>query len=364
MKIGFLTFHKEINYGANLQAYAFLKYLLENSFDAEIIDLTSNKNIDRRSWKRKLLHFIKIILIPTSFKTVLKKKKFFKFQRNYYHLSSKMFLGDVSILSSNVNYDYDVIISGSDQLFNLPLSEFTFSYYLPFNHVYKFSYASSFGRKQITDIEKWAILNYLPSFNNLSFREVTGYESVNSLVQLKERNIVVDPVFLLEKEKWLSLCKHSSKKDYILVYFMEDSDWLKATIDYVCKIFPTYSLLVIPGTSEGIKIKNHHKTINTAGPIEFLSLFSNAKIIITNSFHGLSFSFIFNKMVYCCAHSSKNARLENLLQLVGEENKIISKPDYSKIEYINGEEAMTKMEKNINKSKEYIERCLKEAKND
>ena len=39
MKIGIVTFHRALNYGAVLQAYALCHFLNDNGFDAEIIDL-------------------------------------------------------------------------------------------------------------------------------------------------------------------------------------------------------------------------------------------------------------------------------------------------------------------------------------
>ena len=38
MKIGIMTFHRAINYGAVLQTYALQKYLNDSGYDAEVID--------------------------------------------------------------------------------------------------------------------------------------------------------------------------------------------------------------------------------------------------------------------------------------------------------------------------------------
>ena len=38
MKIGILTFHRAINYGASLQAYALTKKMNEMGYEAEIVD--------------------------------------------------------------------------------------------------------------------------------------------------------------------------------------------------------------------------------------------------------------------------------------------------------------------------------------
>ena len=48
-KIGIITVHRNVNYGANLQAYASCKYLNNSGFDAEIIDYYP-KEIDKDNY--------------------------------------------------------------------------------------------------------------------------------------------------------------------------------------------------------------------------------------------------------------------------------------------------------------------------
>mgnify|MGYP001027316730 FL=1 len=38
MKVGILTFHRATNYGAVLQAYALIQYLINQGYDARIVD--------------------------------------------------------------------------------------------------------------------------------------------------------------------------------------------------------------------------------------------------------------------------------------------------------------------------------------
>ena len=56
------------------------------------------------------------------------------------------------------------------------------------------------------------------------------------------------------------------------------------------------------------------------GPCEFIYLLRRAKYVVTNSFHGLAFSFIFGKDVISLESKERNMRLENLIQLFGAEN--------------------------------------------
>lgn len=361
MKIGLLTFHREINYGANLQAYALQQFLLDNGFDCEIIDYIPNSQIDHRSWKRKLLHLAKTILISKARKLEKKKKLFVSFQNKYYILSHEKYFGDHDILNSKLKYE--VIISGSDQILNLTLSNNSFAYYLPFEKKYKISYASSFGREVICDLEKWSILKYLSAFDHLSFREKSGFEIVKSLIKLNEENIVLDPVFLLEKEKWILMSKKQCEKKYILIYAMEKSLWLERTIDNVLRKKPDHKIIFINGSSQNIEIKKKHTNKASIDPVDFVTLFANADTIITNSFHGLAFSIIFKKEVYCCSHSTRNIRLANLLSLVKNSEKIINEhtEDFEPIE---GGRANLEIQKYINASQEYLIKSIRDYKDD
>lgn len=362
MKIGILTFHREINYGACLQAYALLTHLKKTQDSVEIIDFIPNSGIDRRSWKRKVLHFIKVLLSYRERTYQKKRKKFISFWNKRFILSDEIAHGDKDL--RRIISKYDLLISGSDQLFNLSLSDNSFSFYLPFDNIKKISYASSFGRENISDLEKWAVLNYLPSFSNLSFREMSGYKIVSGLIDLKQENIVVDPVFLLKDYEWeIIASKKSEKGDYILIYAMEQSDWLETTIKVVSEAHPNHKLLLVKGTHRRINVPKNCKLIRAADPEEFISLLSNSSLVITNSFHGLAFSFIFKKTVYCCAHSSKNTRLEYLLSLVGEERNIISSKTNLPLPN-DGSKAIDKMQSIISKSKNYLFKCIERTNND
>lgn len=89
------------------------------------------------------------------------------------------------------------------------------------------------------------------------------------------------------------------------------------------------------------------KSIKRTGPIDFLNLILNAKIVVTDSFHAAAFGLIFNKNLYIGLKDGKeahlNTRIDNLAHIYGIKNQIItngmkeSSIDYSyvnqKLEY-------------------------------
>lgn len=356
-KIGILTFHKEINAGANLQAYALTCFLQNNGFDSEIIDFIPNSEVDRRSPLRKFLHLLKTRLNAKTRREENVKKEFEQFQKNNYLLSKDSYYGDADFVSMIPN-KYDVLISGSDQILNLTLSGNSIAYYLPIKNVKKISYGSSFGRENISFLEKEAVKKYLCSFSHLSFREESAYQIVSSLIKVKEKNIVLDPVFLLTKHDWQKFVINAAQSKYVFVYCMETSEWLKKTIQHVHKLYPDYDVIVVFGSNSEFKLNFKHKKYLCVNPNDFISFLVNSEIVITNSFHGIAFSILFEKQFYCCAHSSRNTRLENLLTDAGESKNIISKETIS-FSVIDGQKCMKKLEKKLSMSKQYLLQSIK-----
>lgn len=353
LKIGILTFHAATNVGANLQAYALCAFLNGIYPRTELVDFYPNSYQKKRSWKRRMLHFGKLMLIPSARKNMRVSLKFERFQRLYPRISAKKCYGDVEF--RNFCAMYDVLISGSDQILNLSLSGNTFAYYLPFDGVKKISYASSFGRASISDLEKWAILSYFPDFDALSFREESGYEIASSLTDLHEKNVVVDPTFLLSKREWEAMTANAKKPkgNYILVYSMEKSSWFERAIDTVAGRHPDCKIILIDGCGSKLKLSCHHKTYGKASPLDFLNLVSHARIVVTNSFHGIAFSILFEKPFYACAHSKRNTRLQHILGLTGDAQNLIGE-NSADLNLIDGEASLTRLEPSIKKSKEFL----------
>jgi hypothetical protein len=60
----------------------------------------------------------------------------------------------------------------------------------------------------------------------------------------------------------------------------------------------------------------------TAGPSEFLGYIHNAEYVISNSFHAVAFSIIFEKHFAAFMHSSRGTRIKNILEVCGLTNRL------------------------------------------
>lgn len=355
MKIGLLTFHRADNLGAVLQASALLKYVQDNFGHCELIDFYPNNRIpvNYAGIKRALRYCKRLVLYPFTATNRKRELRFNNYREKYYSLSDRQYLGDSE--TANAHFDYDVIISGSDQILNTILTGNSKAFYLDFFDGKRISYASSFGRKDVSIEEIKLIRNELPKFSALSVREQSGADIIRKEIGI-EPQLVMDPVFLLSKDEWSKRCNDEMKlpEKYIFVYSMEDSPAFDNAVVSIKKKAKLPVIVVRGGGKPGLIEGNED---GTCGPEEFLRYMRDAELIITNSFHGTAFSLIFEKKFLCVAHSTRNARLENIMSIIGQEDSLL-KCDNNVPVIVNGKEASSTIKSYIKASKEYLKNAL------
>ena len=113
MKIGILTFHWATNYGAVLQCFALQEALKTLGHEVEVINYKPYV-YDNTLWS--FLRFRKFLDMRAFRIDVVKEKKMRSFRRRFLRLSDKRY-GRWNTLRSELS-DYDVLISGSDQVIN------------------------------------------------------------------------------------------------------------------------------------------------------------------------------------------------------------------------------------------------------
>ena len=349
MKIGMLTFHRANNLGAVLQASALQNYVQNNFGDCEIVDYYPNNNIPitYKGIKKILKKCKRIAIYPLTRKKRKREYRFDEYRKNYF----KMTDGDNCI--KDELKDFDILISGSDQILNTTLTGNSRAYYLDFFEGKKISYASSFGRTNITQNEIDMIKSELPQYSAVSVREKSAGEIIKRICGI-DSELVMDPVFLLNKEEWENRCNMDMilPERFIFVYSMENSDNLERVVRLI-KEEKNIPVIVVRGGGKAGRIVG--KEDATCGPAEFLKYIKNAEYVVTNSFHGTAFSLIFEKKFLCIAHSTRNTRLINILQLINEEEKMI----YSNLsvyddKIIEGSKYKNILERYINSSKAYL----------
>lgn len=358
MKAGILTFHRANNYGAVLQAAAFQSYINDTLCECEIIDYYHNNAIPPKPrFLRKLAHIALSSIRPDGRETLKREKGFDDFRKRFFRLSSKRYFGDQDILRDPP--EYDVIISGSDQILNTELTGGSRAFYLAFDTpAKKISYASSFGRSAVPKSEEELIKEALPGFDEISVRESDGVKIIERITGLRPV-IAADPVLLLDRNEWNKYAESIPKlpEKYIFVYSMENSRMIESSANELSKALGL-PVISIRGGGRGVNLVGTE--LKNCGPMEFLGCIRGAEYVITNSFHGAVFAMIFGKKLISVAHSKRNSRLESLLIEAGVPGKQLKEgSDVTADEaVIDGAKAYLALEGLIKRSEDYLSRAI------
>ncbi len=341
MKIGILTFHNSNNYGALLQAYCLQTVLEQEGHNAEIIDYR-NEAIENRVRPYTLSHFLKkplrslIGLVNVYYWNRQKEKLFNIFRSNTLHLSRKIEnRNDIS------NLDYDLVIIGSDQVWNPKLTggydPVYWGQYKPLNaKVITYAASSSIKKMQIAD--NTILKTWLKSFSSVNVRE---YEICNLIQPLTSTkiNVVLDPTLLAGRE---ILEKITSDRliaeKYIFVYAVEVNPKIW---DIAREAAKKYNAIIVTTSTMSLSARlklRDVRFINASIP-DMLSLIKYSECVLALSFHGTALALLYHKEFYS-VKGGNMARVSTVLSALGLENRMIESKesihhdaiDYEKID--------------------------------
>lgn len=322
MKSYTITCHRPLNYGAVLQTYALNTKLIEMGVDAKVIDYYP-------SYYTKSNKSLLIKVLRQLFRTpdwVYGKFKFGNFIKKYIPLSDNQYK-TIKDLEQNIP-EADIYFAGSDQIWNCEdlLNGKDDSFFLTFapRNSIKVSYAASLAMPSIPKDEVDRYKRLIGAFDAVSIREKDGVEIVKGIGIDKAIN-VLDPVFLLDNLAWDKLAVESSfnpKEKYLLVYGFKRQ---KNLYKYARELGKTLGLKVYAiNTNLEDYFLDVDKYFWNASPETFVKLIKNSESVVTNSFHGLSFSIIYNRPFHFFTRPGKaNSRMMNLLSDLNLSSRII-----------------------------------------
>ncbi|MFV0590660.1 MAG: polysaccharide pyruvyl transferase family protein [Draconibacterium sp.] len=338
-KIGIITVSRTINFGAELQAFALQHKLNQLEYNAEVIDYLYYKNkrhIAAKDSKPEMKFGIKELIkntllyryISPVIDRILPMFNSKTKQRNLnfetFHKKNTVFSREFRSIGELYGYKhkYDVFISGSDQVWNPATFSSLKPYLLDFAPKGKkrIAYAASFGVSKVSE-------NYIDTYRSLfskmdaiAVREESAKDLIKQITN-RETEVVLDPTLLLAKSDWENISDSANIKvdqPYILIYDLHPSESL---IEVTKKIKNKLGLPVYRICKRSFRNPKNEGVINIedAGPSEFVSLFMNAKHVITNSFHGTVFSTNFNIPFHVVLNPTRknNSRITGFLEKTG-----------------------------------------------
>lgn len=330
MRIGILTYHRAENYGALLQAYALRTFLQSLGHDVSFVDYWPDYHVNYFkpiSWSRFKSAGIKgkldclldmtLWLCPKT----IRKKKLKEFIVNELGVVGKPLYNEKTKATDR----YDVVIYGSDQIWrkqNLGGVGFDDWYFGADNVVadHKIVYAGSMGTVKSTPTDDIYVKQMMKNFCNISVREADLQKYLQSL-QIPS-TLVIDPVFLLSKEQWKNVAAPKSYKGekYILFYnLLNKSDSVK-----FAEKLSKEAGLPIKEINKKLSLNHFGKRyISTASVSDFLRMILDAEYVVSNSFHGVAFSIIFQKQFFAVGMGEKANRVKSLLNSIGVSERYV-----------------------------------------
>ncbi|MBQ9940210.1 MAG: polysaccharide pyruvyl transferase family protein [Clostridia bacterium] len=234
-------------------------------------------------------------------------KKICAFRRSYKHLSLSKHIPynkDLNCLYSYINQNYDMLIIGSDAVFNWNQN----GYPTEFIPDYKFnipvvSYAASVHGLKFFDEAKERITQCERTFDSMSYigvRDRTTADFVKFCSPQSEPVHCCDPTFIIDKEK---LEVHARKiesnfpiKEKYIVIMAPDSTLAKSIAQ---KYKDKYKIVAVFKNS-----KYADQFLYNLDPFEWANVLKNASCVITSYFHGTLLSLVQGTPVIALDYSS------------------------------------------------------------
>lgn len=323
MKIGIITFHASHNCGSMLQAYALCKVLRDEYHqDAELIDFSNSGSRQMYSlWNNKMFYRSgrpNMNVWKTNVSNLFHYKAVKSVMNDYEAFSSKYLQKSKGTYKNTkqlkgIEQNYDMLLSGGDQVWNICCTDADDAYFLSFAHnVKKVAYSPSLGAMNILKYAKNPdkYRKYLLDYDFLSVRELNGQKWLKELVG-EDVPIVPDPTLLLSADEWCKVLPVPQIEgkyifNYAFSYGNEENNRILKQISDKYDL-PVYIIDAKSYYRYNLEKKYGFKLYKQSGPLAFLGLMKNAELVLTQSFHGSLFAAKFNR----CFWSYKNAVVRN-----------------------------------------------------
>lgn len=374
IKIRLLSYQNAHNYGAVLQAYGLQNAIKSLGYsDVKFIKYNpkylSGRYVTYKTEGSGLKKFASILrnVLRTCrrpFMYLSKEMRNRAFDRSIDRMleqTDRLILSEYDLKGENC----DVLICGSDQIWNTAITGsfdrvfFGYGEYVRTPH--KIAYAPSTETSSLTDERLKEIAPLLDNFDSLSVRENTLSEILQPFIE-KRIEVCVDPTILCGREAYDRVAIKPKQRKYIVVYAYNPGE--KLIRDLIASIpnREEYSVIVLTLVHTASVFEYLNPNIKAEISVEeFLGYFKYADYVVTNSFHGLAFSLLFEKNFNAAFVQNKSARLISLmtqLDLMDRYNYDMSRVTWDNIEY---KAIAVKVNQIRNRSLDYIKTCIENA---
>lgn len=222
----------------------------------------------------------------------------------------------------DLNRKYDQFVVGSDQIWNCN-SELAPWFFLDFaDDAKKTCLAPSVGQRSLP--LEWIPMykRWLSSFEELTVREFCWVDGFNQLLGTGQITLLPDPTLMLSVQEWEGVASEPAETaPYLLVYEL-------GTMSDESKKFAEE--LASREGLETLWLSQHTRTAGwDSNASDFLAMVRDATAVMTDSYHGTIFGFLFDRPLIVLprsgAEDGMNTRIETLLDQLALADRAIQR---------------------------------------
>lgn len=377
MKIAIVTLPLHVNYGGILQAYALKSVLEDMGHEAVVLDRKTKISLPP-SWKMPFIYVRRIVQNIVSFgkgPEVFREKRLIRELPVIATEVSRFTVAHVKprILEKYCDIgigEYDAFIVGSDQVWRPKYFGRIEDAFLAFTagwNVRRIAYAASFGTDQLeyTYEQLEACSRLLGRFDAVSVREDSAVTICDEWLDCDKAVHVLDPVMLLDAESYGKIASGASRRPAegkTLVYLLDCSQEKKAVVSRASKWAAggIHDMSVI-STDRNVPLKDR-----VAPSVEeWVACFEDARLVITDSFHGCVMALLFHKPFIVLGNVGRGlTRINSLLELFSLDDRYVHglDPDDDGEYYLSGidwDSVDCKLDQMRKVSMEFLRKSLK-----
>lgn len=320
MKIGILTFHRALNCGAMLQAWALKTFLANAGYEVGFISNHVGVLSRWHSFPKSgsMLGRAKGTLLAVaknigSFACLdLAIKRFEAFQTKY--------LKEIEL------HDCDMVVVGSDQVWRSELTAGETPLFIGKNingNLPMISYAASFGDRIPSDIEHLG--KYVGRrYRALSVREPLVQEVLAPYIA-GEIEVVADPTLLIEPKEYSRISSDVNLQEpYIFAYAVHATPFFVQTAKSAAKRLGLK--LVMTAASQSTRWNAPSGLTYGVSPDRMIGYLRGSSCVVASSFHGTALSVLHGKPFVCLRPDGLNvkSRPVSLLKRLDDMRRVVS----------------------------------------
>lgn len=335
-RVGILTLPLYNNYGGILQAAALYEYISSLGYHVVRIERYDKETI-KRKYTRVISRYMPDKLLKSLAK-IIKNEKLsnfliltsnHRFIRKFLPIRSGFLFSSKDVQEAIIKFDLDAVVVGSDQVWRpdyLP-PESLFDFFLgsaEATRARRISYAASFGHSGWRHPEHTTqVSNLLSRFDAISVREASGVDICRNVFGRGDAVHVLDPTLLVDPAFYNRLAEAPNvRTNSVLFEYILDRDGAEPTIgeEVAASLWDHYSV-------QSVTLDSKEALPGIGG---WLRSIMDADFVMTDSFHGMVFSIIFQKNFIAVVNHKRGAdRFTSLVSLLGLEDRLIDRTSKS-----------------------------------